>query len=54
VRALPSVAVPGANTFWTDHDASTSDGLITCRQVSLLHELYDLAKAARYLRALVP
>jgi hypothetical protein len=53
-EGFPLVGLPGANVYFTDHDASTPirpDGGrdVSCKQVSIEHALYDLAKAARYL-----
>jgi hypothetical protein len=57
-QGFPLVGFPGANAFFTDHDASTPllpDGTrdVSCKRLPVEHALLDVAKAARYLVRLV-
>jgi hypothetical protein len=53
-QGFPLVGFPGANVYFTDHDATTPllpDGTrdVSCKRIPLERGLYDVAKAARYL-----
>jgi hypothetical protein len=48
-QGFPLVALPGGNVFFSNEDLTTSDGAISCKQVSWEHAVYDIVKAGRYL-----
>lgn len=54
VQGFPLVALPGGNVFFSDHDASSGDGFITCKQISAPRAAYSIVKALKYLVRLVP
>jgi len=54
VQGYPLVGLPGANVFFSNEDATTGDGLITCKPITSSEILRDLYRASKLLSFLIP